>query len=394
MSLTVGVIFGGRSVEHDVSIVTGTQFIENMDRTKYEVIPIYIAKNGIWYTGDALLDVNIYKNFNAQDKRLVKAYISPVPGEGLVQETVSGFFAKRKQISLHAAVLAMHGMHGEDGALQGLLELADIPYTSPGLVGSSVGMDKIVMKDFFAGMGLPVLESIHFLRSDDRTQIIEKIEKALSYPVYVKPANLGSSIGISKATDRASLENSIVVAAAYDKRILVEKCVTDITEINCSCRGHGKDVQVSVCEQPISWHDFLSFDDKYLRGKSSAGMKSLDRIIPAPVGEDVTNQIQDMTAHVFKELDCKGVVRIDYIYDNSEHRLYINEINTIPGSFSFYLWEPTGLSYKALIDSLIQNAIDARAEKNASVFAYDSNILSKAGKRGTKGGLKGGKTGN
>ncbi len=380
MKKSLAVIFGGRTAEHDISIITGHQLMENADKVKYDIHPVYISRTGEWYTGEALRDIKLFENFDPKRKDIVAAHISPVPGGGLCFDG-GGLFKAQKSIRIDAAVIAMHGMHGEDGTVQGLMELADIPYTSVGVLGSSVGMDKIMMKSAFRAANAPVLPDVHFPRSEwerDKAPLIARVEAELGYPAFVKPANLGSSIGIGRATDRASLESAVEVAAKYDRRILVEKGVDKALEYNCACLGYGEDALASEVERPVSWQEFLSFDEKYMRGAKQTGMKSLERELPANISAELKEEIQALTRALFKELDCKGVVRIDYLYDPAENKLYANEINTIPGSFAFYLFEASGLPFPALIDKLVKYAFMAHEDKGRSSFAYDSGVLSKA----------------
>ncbi len=382
MKTKLAVFFGGRSVEHDVSIVTGLQAIEHVNQEKYEVIPVYLARNGAWYTGNKLLDVSIFQEFEKHESEVQQVRLSTVPGEGLLTEA--------EPLKIDVAVLCMHGLHGEDGTLQGLLELADIPYTSPSVGGSAAGMDKALMKKVFAGCGFPMMPYVDFTRHAYQTQTDEVIAKAeqLGYPLYVKPANLGSSIGISRVENQEELKQAIDLAFAYDRKIVVEKGVADAMEINCSVLGLGDDCRASLCEKPLGWKDFLTFEDKYLRG--GKGKNAATRQIPAPIGEEMTNQIQTLAKQIFTEMDCKGVVRIDFLVDNQTGALYVNEINTIPGSMAFYLWEPCGISYAALIDELVDIAIKAAEEKKKNSYAYDSAILQKVRSGGTKG-VKGSK---
>jgi D-alanine-D-alanine ligase len=386
----LGVIFGGRTVEHDVSIVTGLQLLENVDRSKYEAFPIYIARGGEWFVGDKLKEIAFYRRFDPNDKSLTRVILSPVPGVGGLYANDKGLFSKGpKVIPIDVAVLAMHGMHGEDGTLQGLMELANIPYTSAGVTGSAVGMDKIVMKDAFRGMGLPVVKCVYFTRAQWREQQDAMLEnaEALGYPLIVKPANLGSSIGIKIARDREGLMAAIEVAQHFDRRVIVERVVENMIEINCACIGYGGETTVSLCEQPVNASDILDFGKKYMpEDGASKGMQTLTRRIPAPITDELTSRIQAMTAFVFKALECKGVVRIDYMYDTKSEQLYINEINTIPGSFAFYLFEPMGLKYPQLIDKLVEYAYKAHADKNASEYAFKSELLEKAGVGGGKTG--------
>lgn len=382
----IGVIFGGVTCEHDVSIVTGLQLIENINKSKYEVYPIYIHSDGEWYTGNKLLDQTIYKDFESYKGALDKGYIAP-NRPGLVIPN-RGFIGKDSFIKLDVVIPAMHGMNGEDGSIQGLLELANIPYTSSGILGSSIGMDKILMKKVFEANLIPVLPYTYFLRSEwenSQDGIIAQIEAVLRYPLFVKPSNLGSSIGISKANNRDELVNAINIAASYDERIIVENGLNDIIEVNCSALGRGEKVSVSVCEQPVSWKEFLTFDEKYLRnGKTggpknpASGMENMTRKVPAPLTDEQTKEVKEITAKAFKALNSKGVVRIDFIVDNTDGKVYVNEINTIPGSFAFYLWDFEGLKYPQLIDKLVQFAEEENVEKNKNNYTYNSDIINKA----------------
>lgn len=394
----LGVIFGGVTCEHDVSIVSGLQLIENVNKEKYNIVPIYIHSNGDWYTGDKLLDANIYKNFDVHKSELKEAIIPPNQKGLIVLE--KGLFAKNKFIPLDVVIPSMHGMNGEDGTLQGLLELANIPYSSSGVLGASVGMDKILMKKVFEAHNLPILPYTYFIRDEwekDKDSIIKDIESKLTYPMFVKPSNLGSSIGISKAKDRDGLIHAIEVAVSYDSRIIVENGVTNLREINCSGLGYKDDVKASCLEEPLNWKDFLTFEDKYLRGGKSSksggaktapakianmslgskqgGMESMDRRIPAQISDEQTELIKEYTIKAFKALNSKGVVRIDFIIDNDTNKVYLNEINTIPGSFAFYLWKHDGLEYPELIDKLVDIAEKANEDKNKNNYTFNSNII-------------------
>lgn len=407
MSLKVAVIYGSRTCEHDVSIVSALQAMDNLDKNEYEIVPVYIARDGQWYTGRLLRNITFYSAFKpelvthvapvmSEDGKLTLmpvTSIAPHGFKGMVKVLMSNMNLGEDTVEKCDVVLpVMHGMNGEDGTLQGLLELFNVPYTSTGVLGSALGMDKIAMKQFFRGCGLPVVDGMWFARSEwnkNHEEVLDRVESSCPYPVYVKPANLGSSIGISRATDRQSLIKAIETAVEYDRRILVERGIEKPVEINCSALRIKGEVRASLCEMPASWEEFLTFDDKYLRGSKSGkgqGMESLARKVPAPISDELTQRIQQMTTQVYNAMDCKGVVRIDYMLDGDE--LYINEINIIPGSLAFYLWEPLGISFKEMLDCMIEDAFTAYAEKNRSVFSYDSSIL-----RSVQGGLKGAKGG-
>ena len=394
--LRLAVLYGSRACEHDVSIISGLQAAEAAEKAGYQVERVYIDRQGRWHMGEALKDIQFYQAF---DPEKVTHVLPLGEAEKLVlikyPSDKRSLFASGRQVAAicDAVMPVLHGMNGEDGTLQGMLEMLDVPYTSAGVLGSAVGMDKIAMKLLFKGCGFPVLSAEWLERDEwarDGQAVIQKIEKALAYPLYVKPANLGSSIGISRADDREGLCRALDVAAAYDRRILVEKGVTDLKEINCAVLGYGADVRASILEMPLHWDKLLSFDDKYLRQAKGgkAGMASLARRIPAPVSDEVTQRVRDLSCQVFKALDLKGVVRIDYILDGDT--LYLNEVNTIPGSLAFYLWEPVGISFSSMVDIMVEDAFKAHADKHKSVFSYDSTIL-KAQIRGAKGGVKGAK---
>ncbi len=385
----LGVIFGSVTCEHDVSVVSGLQLIENVDKSKYNVYPIYIHSNGDWYTGEELLDPSIYKHFDDIKSKLKEVTIQPNK-QGLVVFN-KGMFSKNEFIKLDAVIPVMHGMNGEDGTLQGLLELSNIPYSSSGVLGASVGMDKILMKKVFEAYDLPVLPYVYFIRKEwenNKDEVIKMVEEKLNYPMIVKPSNLGSSIGISKAKDRDGLIQAIEVAVSYDSRIIVEKAVTNIKEINCSALGYEDDVETSCLEEPVNWEGFLSFEDKYLRGAKNAKgapskvagtkqgtMESMDRRIPADIPDEQTKLIKELSVTAFKALNSKGVVRIDYIIDGDDNKVYINEINTIPGSMAFYLWKHDGVDYPELIDRLVDIAEKANKDKNRNNYTFDSNII-------------------
>lgn len=391
MKLSVAVLFGSRSCEHDVSIITGIQALGALDPEQYDAFPVYIGPDGAWYVGERLRDISFYPSFDpAQAKRVLPTaeggrllLIDPEPRRGL--------FAKGERVAASAdvALLALHGMNGEDGTLQGMLEMLDVPYTSCGVLGSSVGMDKIAMKQLFLGCGFPVLPYAWIDRASwkrDRAGCVAKVEAALSYPVYVKPANLGSSIGIKRADDRKGLEDALDVAAAFDRRILIERGIVQRVEVNCSVLGYAGEVRTSALEMPISGEEMLDFKTKYeKRAKGGKGMQSLSRVIPAPIPDEMAARISQLSADIFRALDCKGVVRIDFLIDGADDSFYVGEINTIPGSLAFYLWEPLGLKFSALLDEMIRCALTAAADRRESVFSYKSDILKNQKLGGAKG---------
>ena len=391
----IGVIYGSRTCEHDVSIISALQAAQALDKKKYNVTYIYIGREGTWYTGEALADVKFYEHFDPEKVTRVlpagensKLVLYHLPEK---KKFFGGTAAERVAV-LDVVMPVLHGLNGEDGTLQGMLELFDVPYTSAGVMGSAVGMDKITMKLLFKGCGFPVVEGVWFDRgrwSRERDGVMDECEDKLGFPLIVKPANLGSSIGINIAHDRNQLEDAIETAAAYDHRILVEKAVTPLREVNCSVLGYGDHVETSELEMPVTQEEFLTFEGKYTRNaKGAGGMASQVRLIPAPISEQAAQTVRDLAVRAFRAMDLKGVVRIDFILDQDEN-VFINEANTIPGSLAFYLWEPKGIPFVALVDGMVECAFSAWADRKASVFSHDSTLLANIvhGSKGAKGKL-------
>lgn len=377
MKKNIAIIYGGKSVEHEVSIITGLQVYENINLEKYNPILIYIDKDGNWFKGELLKNISIYTEWERYKKKLKK-----------IIPSIDRNYKNNIFKNIDAVIIACHGTYGEDGKLQGFLDLLEIPYTSCGVVASSSGMDKIVMKNIFAGIGLPVLPYIWFYKEDwlkEPKECINKIHYTLDYPVFIKPANLGSSIGISMANNENELINAINIAIEYDRRILVEKGVEDAVEINCSCFYANNEVLVSNLEEPIRWEKFLSFEDKYLRSnsKAKAGLAGMTRKIPAEISDEIKKEIEEYSKKIYRTMDCKGVVRIDYLLNKEKTKVYVNEINTIPGSLSFYLWENKGVDFKSLIDLMIVEAIKFNEDKKTYITKFDAHLLEKI-RKGTK----------
>ena len=391
----IGVIYGSRTCEHDVSIISALQAAQALNKQKYTVTYIYIGREGNWYTGEALADIKFYERF---DPAKVTRVIPAGENDKLVlyhlpeKKKLFGGAGAERVATLDVVMPVLHGLNGEDGTLQGMLELFNVPYTSAGVMGSAVGMDKITMKLLFKGCGFPVVEGVWFDRgrwSRERDGVMDECEDKLGFPLIVKPANLGSSIGINIAHDRNQLEDAIETAAAYDHRILVEKAITPLREVNCSVLGYGDHVETSELEMPVTQEEFLTFEGKYTRNaKGAGGMASQVRLIPAPISEQAAQTVRDLAVRAFRAMDLKGVVRIDFILDKDEN-VFINEANTIPGSLAFYLWEPKGIPFAALLDGMVECAFSAWADRKASVFSHDSTLLANIvhGSKGAKGKL-------
>ncbi len=384
---TIGVIFGGRSVEHDVSVVTANQIMQAFDRNRYEVVPIYINRMGRWFTGEPLFDLKNYDDEIVSHAGVQPVILSPgVQHHGLIVNPLAGRFSKSEIKRLDVVFPAIHGTHGEDGTLQGLLELADIPYVGCMTLASAVANDKITCKAVLQQHDIPVVAGVNFSRAEWQNKpeaIMERITTTLDWPVFIKPATTGSSIGIGRADNNDLLRASIDVAAHFDRRILVETGITNHVEINCAVLGNGEQIRASVLEQPVSWDEFLTYEEKYLRGNE--GMKSAERIIPAPLPDELTNQIQQIAIDAFRAIDGHGTARIDFLVKPDENIVFLNEINTMPGSLAFYLWRETGLSWRDLVDELVRLARDAHAEKRRNTYDYHTDLINVAQMKGLKG---------
>lgn len=383
----VGVIFGGRSVEHDVSVITANQIMRAFDTNRYEVVPIYISRDGRWYSGTPLLEIKNYQSDITAHKDVRDVILSPaVQHHGLIINPTAGRFSKSEVQRLDVVFPAVHGTHGEDGTLQGLLELADIPYVGCMVLASAVANDKITTKALLQQHGIPVVEDISVRRDEwlqDPDAVVERVTSRLTYPLFIKPATTGSSIGVGRAHDETLLRASVEVAVHFDRRILIESAVVGATEINCAVMGNGSSIRASVLEQPVSWEEFLTYEEKYMRG--SEGMKSAERIIPAPLDAEMTERIQQMAVNAFKAIDGYGTARLDFLTKPDEGIVYLNEINTMPGSLAFYLWEESGLPMRQLVEELVTLAREAHAEKRASSYDYQNDLLNLTSIRGLKG---------
>lgn len=395
MKTNVGVFFGGRSVEHEISVISALQAINAFDTAKYNVVPIYISKQGRWYTGSELLNIRNYKDMKGLTERCEEVFMRPEYGDYNLYRvnTRGGMFSKKEPVveELHIVIPVLHGSHGEDGMFEGLLETIGIPFAGCNTLSSANGMDKITMKMILRECGIPVVDYVWFTDKEWQTKrdaLIEKIESKIGYPVIVKPANLGSSVGIGKASDRESLIVKVDNACKFSDRIIVEHMIQNMMEINCSVLGDCDDHKSSVCEEPISKGDFLSYDEKY-GGGSKAGMQASEKRIPADIPEEMSEAIRGMAGETFRVLSCHGVSRVDVMVDKDDNKIYVNEINTIPGSLSYYLWEESGITFTQLMDKLVTLALKRKRETDRKTFTYDANIFAMGG--GVKGGMKGAK---
>lgn len=396
--IKLGILFGSRSTEHEVSIISALQLAAMADPFQYEVIPVYISKKGEWYIGGALWKLETYLHFDPRKSGLTRVFPDLTARSRALMAFSRGapFRGERRYaaVRLDCVIPVFHGAHGEDGSMAGLLELMDLPYAATGIAGSAVGMDKVMMKRLFDGCGFPVLPDCALSRGQfeqDSEAACQFVEQRLPYPVFVKPANLGSSIGVSRADNRPQLVDALTLAFSLDRRVLIEQGLDQPIEVNCAVMGFDTEVIPSVVEQPVREGDLLDFKTKYLASSQASGMAALSRLIPAPISEADTQKVQATAVDIFRALDCKGVVRVDFMLDRGTGALFITEINTIPGSLAYYLWEKTGegLPYRKLIDSLVGYAMKAHQQKERVITSFQSDIIASALARqhsGSKGG--------
>lgn len=392
MKTTVGVFFGGRSVEHEISVISALQAINAFNKEKYDIVPIYISKQGRWYTGSELLELKNYRNLDALTSKCTEVFMRPEYGDYKLYKAKTGMFGGKNQAlaELHVVIPVLHGTNGEDGIFEGVLETIGIPFAGCNTLASANGMDKITMKMILGASGIPVVDYVWFTDRqwfNDQDKLIAEVEEKLGYPVIVKPANLGSSVGIGKASNRDELIEKTDQAARFSQRLIVEHMVRDLKEINCSVLGDADDHRSSVCEEPIKTGDFLSYEDKYMGGsKSAKGMQASEKRIPADLPDDVSARIRHLSEETFRVLSCHGVSRVDVMIDGQSGDIFVNEINTIPGSLSFYLWEASGLPFDKLMDKLVELALKRKRDTDKKTFTYDQNIFSLGGGvKGTKG---------
>ena len=393
MKTNIAVFFGCRSVEHEVSIISAVQAMRSINREKYDVTPVYVAKNGSMYAGDNLFDIENYSDINkliseAKPVTLIRE------GKGIVIRFLDNKpFKKQKDIAVDLAFPIVHGTNCEDGSIAGYFEFLGLPYISCDVISAAVGMDKAVFKDVLKSADLPVLDCITFRAREyalNKDALTKRISEEIGYPLIIKPVNLGSSVGISKVKNENELIDAINLAFSFTDRILAEKAIEDLREINCSVLGDADNCEASVCEEPIMHDEILSYDDKYKGGgksEGSKGMASLGRKIPAEISEEKANEIKALSCDIFKAIGASGVVRIDFLYDTKTDKVYANEINTIPGSLAFYLWEATGLSYTDMLDRLVDIAFKRQRNRDNRTFTIETNILSGVsfGAKGSKG---------
>ncbi len=398
MRTVVGVFFGGKTVEHEVSIISAMQVIENLNREKYEVVPVYISKDNKFYTSELLTRVEEFRDLDEVKRLSNEVYFTQEEGK-MVLNAKKGMF-KKVLAKLDLVFPVVHGLNVEDGTLEGFLEMFNIPYVGCDVCASAVGMNKIIFKKVLEASKLPVVEYETLNVSEfeeDENKAYEKITRKLSLPIIVKPANLGSSVGIEVIKEKSEFKEKMQNVFMFCDSVLVERCVTNLREINCSVLGNFVDQEVSVLEEPIKKDEILSYKDKYmgdgsksgklgvksckLGGAKGSGMASLSRKIPADLTKSQEEEIYRLAKETFKTLNCEGISRIDFIIDGDNNKIYVNEINTIPGSLSYYLWQPKGIEFGELLDRAIRYAIKRKEKRDKITYSTDVNILNMTGKK-------------
>lgn len=390
MKIRVGVFFGGKSVEHEVSVISGLQAFNSFNRQKYEPVPIYITKENELYTGEAVADIANYKNIPELLKKSTRVFLMCEQGKvQLIQYPVKKF-GSSVAAEIDVAFPVVHGANVEDGSLQGFLRHYNIPLAGCDVMASAVTMDKYVMKTVLKDNGIPVLDCVTLNVKEyqcEETAAYAGIEEKIDYPVIVKPVNLGSSVGIKVAKDRAGLAEALEYAFTFGPKVLVERAIMHLREINCAVLGDYEEAAASECEEPISSDEILSYEDKYVAGSKggSEGMRTAKRELPAKLTPEKREEIRHMAVRTFQVLNCSGVSRIDFMIDRDTDQVYVNEINPIPGSLAFYLWEALGKPYEELLDDMVKLALKREREEKSMLTSFDSNILQNANLSGAKG---------
>ena len=372
VKIKIGVIFGGKSVEHELSIMTAVQAMEHIDQEKYEVVPIYITKDLQMYSGGMLRHIDSFKDFD-----LIRHYakrVNLVNKKGRFVLETTGLI-RREYNEIHLAFPMMHGANTEDGSIQGYLQILGIPYVGNNIYTSSLGQDKVFVKQILEQNGLPVTNYIWFFASDylnNKEELFKKLEK-LHYPLVIKPATLGSSIGIAVINRKEELESAIEKAIKFDRKVIVEEKISNLVEYNCSVLGTYDKMQVSDIEEFICGDNIRQYKDKYTKyNEEDAKIK---RECPAKIGVRLKDEIEKDAKEVYRLINAQGTARIDFLYDNKNKKIYIDEVNTIPNYFSYHLWEDKNISYKVLLEYMIKDAIKLINIKDDMDLVLDTDLM-------------------
>lgn len=393
--IKVGVIFGGESVEHEVSIITAVQAMNFINSQKYEVVPIYIDKKRNWYTGELLREMETYKDLENISNYAKEVTLTRKDDEFILQKK-RGIF-KGVVNTIDVAFPIVHGKGVEDGSLSGYLETIGIPYVGPSMLGASIGQDKVVQKQVLAAADVPVVNYTWFYDQEyleDEETILKDIKK-LGYPVIVKPARLGSSVGITVAKNEKEVKDAIDEAIKYDEKIVVEAMVPNLLELDCAVLGANNKMECSLIGEMMTKNDFLTFEDKYIGNGGKKGPKNGNKIstsgfkIPADVDKEIEEKIYTEAQKAFRALNLSGVTRFDFLVNKETKEVFVNEPNTIPGCLAFFFFTPKGKKYPKLLDELINGAIKEYKNSQKKVTSFESNVLSTYnGSKGVKGKLQ------
>ncbi|MFA6551594.1 MAG: D-alanine--D-alanine ligase family protein [Patescibacteria group bacterium] len=375
--MTIGVFFGSRSPEHDVSIITGEFIISGLKKLNYDATPVYLDKTGRWFLGEELGKLSFFKD-GGDLAKLKPYYLDLEKSIGKMVFKQKGLFGREVEINL--AFPAFHGQNGEDGTMQGLFELCNLPYIGCDTASSAIAMDKVLTKELYLAHHILTAKFTSFSAFDfthNKEAVIKKITE-LKYPLFVKPARLGSSIGIAKVKNERELEQAVEVALHYDNKILVEEGVENLMDVTCAVLGNDKP-QESVLQESLFGDDLFSYEDKYLdEGGAQLGNAKDKLVIPARLDEGTTRSTQELAARIFKLFGCSGTARVDFLYNKQADKMYANEINTLPGTLYHHLWKKSGVEFENLLEKLIELAQEKYGQKQALTSTFKSSILAQA----------------
>lgn len=385
MRQKIGVLFGGKSVEHEISIISALQAMEHIDRNQYDVLPIYISKGNKFYSDESFLNIDTFKDLNKATSDAYEVYLEKGNNQVVVKRSKGNVFKKNIVTSVDILFLIVHGTNVEDGTLSGFVNMFDVPVVGPNVLSGAIGQDKAVMKDILKAHNISQTKYIWAYDNESYDAINNRIKQEMGYPVIVKPASLGSSVGIEVIEDESMLEAKLDSSFTYDQKVVIEEYLTDFRELNISLKGNYNNFELSCIEEVRKNDEILSYEDKYLqnaKGDKSSGMASLARQIPADITDSVKQKLESISKEAFLALNVQGIIRIDFMLVNDT--VYLNEVNNIPGSLAFYLWEPKGVSYTELLNSLIEEAINIFFAKKQKTFSIDTNVLAIKGSKNGK----------
>jgi len=376
----IGVFFGGKNPEHDISIFTGQMIISGLKALGFNVIPVYIDKSGVWFIGKKLGDLKIFREGKINKYSHLSGWNLDNEIHGKMVFYKKGLF--KAKLIIDIAFPALHGQNGEDGTIQGMFEMFNIPYVGCDVYSSAISMDKVFTKLIYKANGISTTDFLFFNDSDwrkSKESLIKKIEKEFPYPLFVKPARLGSSIAISKVKTKKELEDALEVAFHYDSKVIVEKAVSNLKDLTCCLIGNDEPL-VSLIMESIYDKDFVSYEDKYIEGGGTQLEKSDKKVvIPALLDKKTTKEIQEMAKQIYKLIGCSGIARVDFLYDSKAKKYFANEINTLPGILYKHLWQRSGIELDELLKKLVNYAIERYKEKEKYTHTFESDVL-KVGK--------------